>query len=382
MKSFKYTSSNEAVAENNDLRKVYKKKINRQRMIYLILFIVCLFLFAYYLLYRSFIVSINGQVKFLPYHVTLPEDAYITDILCRPGDIVKEGDTLFMLSYTPYLTQGFDNYLESIQINYNPDWKEKELMQVRLRIQHLQIELQKVNMQIVDYRKQIEKMRNGTFLGVFTPRDLEQLEAKLTNAEIERKTILQEINAQNQYLNQVNGAKSSQSTVDVNGRGGNGGGGNGSGLQGMVRGRMYQYQMPFISSYAGLVYSVSLIPDEICYKKESVVNILPENIEHSDLHVQAYVPFKYAKLLNINDTLEVRYGDAQMYKVVMKQYLPETDFLPENFMGILDHKEPVALARFEFVDKSLLTKNNQINNLPVEINVHRFPFMRKIASWF
>ena len=163
MKSFDFKKSNTVFRNQKESsRFVVAKKINWDRIIYLALLFLVLFIVLRYSYDKIFYLKSDGQIIFNSVDIQTLNDSRIVSLPVHEGDHVKIGDTLFVFEE--------DNDDESENnttfINQNEkaanNWKEKEYIEVNKEIQIKKNELNFMTKKLIRLKNDEDKVKNIT----------------------------------------------------------------------------------------------------------------------------------------------------------------------------------------------------------------------------
>lgn len=305
MKSFRY-NKNEKVIRGYKEEPLPKRRVNWDRIIYLIIFFIILASLIIYVFRRTYFVSSYGEVITSKFEVKFADDVKVVDYLVDENEEVKRGDTLMIVrpEISPKDTLG----LVSQENDANTDWIEKEKISTQKNISLKRIELQRTKEEVKEVQQQLHNQRNEVYLGLNTAGILAASENKVQSLEADEKMQQEEIRYLRTYYAKLLRMEREMSRVT---------------RQVFVIPR----NVPFISPIDGVVSQIFARKDEVNYRQEVAMDL----INFKKVYIMAYLDQEYFQYFKVGDTVGVKFGNGMKSLGVISNIYMNTAELPSEF---------------------------------------------------
>lgn len=324
MKSFRY-NKNEKVIRGYKEEPLPKRRVNWDRIIYLIIFFIILASLVLYVFRRTYFVSSYGEVITSKFEVKFADDVKVVNYLVDENEKVKRGDTLMIVrpEIPPQDTLG----LVKQENDANTDWIEKEKISTQKNISLKRIELQRTKDELIEVQRQLSAQRDEVYLGLNTAGILTASENKIQNLEADKKMQQGEIRYLNRYYAKLLKMEREMSRVT---------------RQVFVIPR----SVPFISPIDGIVSQIFARKDEVNYRQEVAMDL----INFNKVYIMAYLDQEYFQYFKVGDTVGVKFGNGMKSLGVISNIYMNTAELPKEFHKTYQKTPRTVLARINPVN--------------------------------
>ena len=324
MKSFRY-NKNEKVIRGYKEEPLPKRRVNWDRIIYLIIFFIILASLVLYVFRRTYFVSSYGEVITSKFEVKFSDDVKVINYLVDENELVKRGDTLMIVrpEVPPRDTLG----LVQIDNDANTDWIEREKISTQKSISLKRIETDRSKEEYAQVEHQLETQRNEVYLGLNNASILSVSEDKLAGLESDMKMQKEEIRYLNTYYARLLQMEKERSRVS---------------RQVFVIPR----NVAFISPIDGVVSQIFARKDEINYRQEVAMDL----INFNKVYIMAYLPQEDFQYFNRGDTVGVKFGNGLKRLGVINNIYMNTAQLPSEFHKTYEKTPRTVLACINPID--------------------------------
>ncbi|MDE6553253.1 MAG: SPOR domain-containing protein [Muribaculaceae bacterium] len=359
MKNFTYRSLDEK--ENiEEILKRRRRKVNRQQIVSILIFIAILGSLALYVGHHLYYTVLDGYVSVDTNRVRTPFDIYLDSVYVKTGDIVVPGDTL----YSYYM-------LNMLIDNANPD-EEPPMVAVsrnyKLQYETARQQIEVLKVRITELKKQIEREDHDIALGLSSnshkldlERELKETEARLKALQAELETLREtreetKVVFERQRRNFGDTSLIPQIYDDAR-------------SASMRRAISYR-----LASDSSLITDVKAPTRMIFFKQEEVMTKQHLNLEANNLKVVAYVPVdKMSKITN-NSKAEIVVNNDVSYKAHVSVLGTRTEMIPENLRSYFSKKNTAVIALFEIDPDQTLPLWSLASGMPVQVRVKNYGF--------
>ena len=284
-----------------------KKRINWDRIVYMILLFTFLFFVGKYAFFKVYYVKADGQVLSKNINIQNLEDCRIVHFLVKEGSTVKKGDTLF------YFTNKVSN-AEFENPTKKSNWQEKDLIYIDEDLALLRKENGQLRKKYNRLDSNLEKIRQEVLLDILPKSTFLQKENELHDVEdqlemIENKIqLLLEKKGRIQYsLSEVvRTDNKNTSQTDYNTKAG---------------------PQPFLAPVDGLISKIFKENTEVVMKSEVIMYVQ----QVDDIFVKAFFEQTDLKYLKNRSIVEVEFPDGTKSKGRISRFYHSTYQLPEEF---------------------------------------------------
>ncbi|MEG1571955.1 MAG: hypothetical protein RSC04_03350 [Bacteroidales bacterium] len=333
-----------------------KRKINRQRIIYLVLFWLFIFSVAAYIYNSIQWVTFEGTIKTSNQQITLMDDAYILNIEVKIGDTVHSGDTLFDYLYTQNLLTQKNNLSSQT-------WIDKEYKDIEQRIAVLNGNLQVLEEQIKVLQREIKIVEKQIFIGVSTKADLTKLTNELRSTQWKDKLLQQELVLEQTYFSKIAQQRGLAEMIRIPSE---------FTLHDLLQNDFMGYRYSYIAKYGGMVINITSLMGTNCYKQEPVMEIQPSDAYIMNLYVEALVRPNQMKYLKKGDKVEIVITNKDTYIGIVELLGYRTAEIPPNLQNPFEKDATAVLVRIKIQNPELLKPWELLSGLPVELRKKRF----------
>ncbi len=310
MKPFKFKTK--ATVLHGVKEEAPKRKVNWDRIIYLLLFVIILLSILYYAVSRSFYVNVYGQVHTEQFSVQFPEDVSILQYFVNENDTIEKGDTLFYYRLNLLDDDNSGNSAAAVVVS-SSDWYLKERIQTQKKINLAYIDIDDFKNNIFRIRKELEVTRKEVYLDVYPQTELKKDLLEIDKYYVMIDKVEHEIAYLKKYLSLLNYYeqldKNNQPIIDT---------GDGDAL-------LWNY---YTSPVSGIVGKIFKDANEVTYKKDLVMYL--NNTD--EMFIMAFLHQKDLKYFEINEKLSFRFPDGEMSTGIISAFYINTEEIPPEFL--------------------------------------------------
>lgn len=355
MKDFRYNAPNQQ-AEVEYIVNLRKKKIARQQIIFLVLFIMAVGAVLYYVIYNRIYTTFDGYVHVDVHAIRAPDDIVLLDILKDPGAMVHRGDTLYSYIH-------FNHFLEQENLNTNAPVVTDFLAADR-RWESAVNSVEVTRAEMESLRRDIEKEDHNIALGLSDNKYKLDLERKLVKAEesyaAQQKTIAQ-LKKQRDYLREVASMSYQNDTIVEFQRL------RALGYKKLKELGLVRYR---ICIDEGIVTNINSANRNMLFKGEEVMTVQMTDMELSHLRVEAYVPFDKMKQVRPGTPATVIVNDWMQFKVHVVVQGARVEDLPSNLRSNFSRNIRTNITLFAVVPGQQLPFWVVSEGLPVKVRIN------------
>ena len=338
MRKFTYTK-NTAIIRTLKEPKIKKKKLNLDRILYILIIIALLFWLVSFVYKKTVWIEGNGQVLMEKVDVNFTNDIRVKEIFIGEGDTVSVGKSLFN-----YFQNDFDSDASIVLKNF--DKKERlneDLQDLFKEIQRKRIQLSNLKERQVLITKQEEKVKKLILLDVYTKNKLDEL--------ISQKLLLKnQIDLLNSELFFLRKQKKYLNNSENKSYGSGGGGSFGN---------------TYVSPIKGVVGQILKSSEESCYKAENVMTI--HNIEK--VFIKAYFNLKDLAQVKKGSIVTVEFPDKTVSQGIINKLYISTYKAPSEFQKKYEPTERNILAEIVPVDKEQIQDWGKFYKLNLKVKI-------------
>lgn len=320
-----------------------KKKINWDRVIYLIILICSIFAILLMVLKKHIFVKGEGQVLFKKLDIQYTQDIQIVDFVHHEGDSVEVGDTLFLF-YDEATFQNrpipADGHLQSkVKISSdNLDWITRERISTEKKIEIAAIQIREAEEFIEMLNEQGVRIEQEVYLDVYPVTKLEENIDRRSRFQNEILIAQKEIEYLQKYLQGLT-------------------------VQEYLERRLLDRKntLPSMGSHRNVQAYVSPVNGVITrtYKENYEVALESEIIlsihKPTNLYIKAFYDQKDLRHLSEGDLVDVKFPDGTASFGVLQRFYFATYRLPEEFQ-----------KKYEPTTRSLAVDIIPINEIEIE----------------
>jgi len=316
MKPFKFKTK--ATVLHGVKEEAPKRKVNWDRIIYLLLFVIILLSILYYAISKSFYVNVYGQVYTEQFSVQFPEDISVFKYFVGETDTVEKGDTLFYYRMNMLDDDNSGNAAAAAAVLVNSsDWYLKERIQTQKKINLAFIDIEDANSNIERINKQLELTKKEVYLDVYPQVELKKIMLEKDKLYVDIDKLEKEIAYLKKYLSLLNyyeqeDIKSKQPIVNTSGNGD------------VVLWNYYK------SPVSGIVSKIFQDPEEVTYKKDLVMYLN----DTEELYILAFIDQKDVDYFELDEELSFRFPDGQMGTGLVSEFYMNTETIPLEFLEV------------------------------------------------
>lgn len=336
MRKFTY-KKNTAIIRTLKEPKVKKKKLNLDRLLYILIISGLLFWFIRFIYKKAVWIEGNGQVLMEKVDVNFTNDIRVKEIFISEGDTVCLGDQLFN-----YYQDDFDS--DASIVLKNIDKKEK----LNNSVQDLLKEILSKNTQIKNLKKRLKllieqekKVEKLILLDVYTKNKLDDLISQKLLVENKLDLLKNELSflkSQKGYLKRNN--------YSINSSQGN-------------------FENTYLSPITGVVGQILKSSEESCYKMENVMTI--HSIEK--VFIKAYFSLEDLAGVKKGGLVNVVFPDKTISKGVINKLYISTYKAPSEFQKKYEPTERNILAEIVPLKKEQISEWRRFYKLNLKVKI-------------
>ncbi len=361
MKNFTYRSLDEK--ENiEEILKRRRRKINRQQIISVVIFMILLGSIALYIAHHVYYTVLDGYVHVDTNKVRTPFDIYLDSVYVKTGDLVVPGDTL----YSYYM-------LNLLVDNVNPD-EEPPMVAVsrnyKLQYETAKQQIEVLKVKIQELKKQIQIEDHNIALGLSSNSHKLDLERELKETEARLKALQAELDTLRETREETK-VVFDRKRASVDGA-----------LLPQIYDDARSAQMRRAISYR-LASDSSLITDVkapfrmIFFKEEEIMSKQHLNLEENNLKVVAYVPVDKMSRINNNSKAEIVVNDQVSFKAHVNVLGTRTEMIPENLRSYFSKKNTAVIALFDIDRGQTLPLWALASGMPVSVRIKNYQWAKE-----
>lgn len=284
-----------------------KRRFNWDRIVYLSILGLILFLVIRYFLVHYFYISANGQVLFESVDIGETQDIRIEKFYFKEGEHMTVGDTLFTYMVEDpnlSLTGESPEQVEGGKSN----WAEREMYSLQKSIDLNNSQISSDKSLLKSYKTQLRRLENEVILGAATERDLNNLEYQISKLE----TSISLAQSENSVLRkQINALKSNETAVQE--------------MENSLA-TLSPYRA-YVSPIDGYISRIYKEPYEIALKSQIIMKVHRAD----SVHVKGYFEQEDLRYVEVGDRVEVSFPDGKESEGIIKRFYNATVIIPEEF---------------------------------------------------
>ena len=357
MKDFHFTSEKEQQEIEQILQK-RKKKIAKQQIIFLTIFIFLVCGFIIYGVRKMIYAEFDGYVVVHNVRFRASEDIFVHDIYKHNGDLIEPGDTMYS-----YVSMDWFHELGNINSESAIIVKDRDLkLQYGLAYQNLAV----IRARMAEIKRQIEVEDHNIRFGLSN--NVHKL-----NLERDYKEAEEELKAQQRKLNVLLKAIGEQKD-EVLRLGAISGGDGGFSVQ-YVRDREKMKKWGLlhyvIAADSGLVTKNWISELSLVLRGEDVLESQNIDLRKDNVYVMAYITPNRAKYLNRGYKATIIVNDDIEYTATVVSMGARTEEIPEAYRNNLSKDHIAAIAVLKIDDGQKIPFWSVVNGLPVLVRFNK-----------
>lgn len=320
-----------------------KKKVNWDRIIYLLVLIIAFGAILMMVLKKNLYIRGEGQVLFKKLDIQLTEDVQITKFVFNEGDSVNVGDTLFFYYSEKMINSPRPVMLDQqlVVSNDNLDWIVRERLTTQKRIELANISISDAKRLISITVEEKKRIEHEVYLDIYPSTKLDQYNHRLIDLENQVVSQEEEIRFQKQYLEYLDHQERIERYNE--------------------RKKMELEQASHRQSIPALQAYVSPVKGTITqiYKEDYEVALESDIIlsvhKPTNLYIKAFYDQKDLRHLKEGDVVDVRFPDGSTSFGILQRFSFATYQLPEEFQ-----------KKYEPTTRSIVADILPVNELELE----------------
>ena len=319
-----------------------KKKVNWDRIIYLVVLIVAFATILFMVAKKNLYIRGEGQVLFKKLDIQLTEDIQIVNFSFHEGDSVDIGDTLFFYYSerainAPRPVVSTKNVVVS---NDNLAWIVRERLTTKKRIELANIQINESRRMIDIVENEKKRIEQEIYLDIYPGTKLDQYIRQLSDLESAVTSNEEEIKFQQQYLQYLDAQEKIERANEK---------------MKMDYERGALSAVPILQSYVspvkGTITQVYKEDYEVALESETVLSIH----KPTNLYIKAFYDQKDLPHLHEGDVVDIRFPDGSTSLGVLHRFSFATYQLPEEFQ-----------KKYEPTTRSIVADIQPINEVELE----------------
>lgn len=348
-------STNNIVKEMN---KRAKKQNRAYTIIFLLLGVFILFYFAYIYSvarYDGFIVIHNSTIR----HI---DNIVVVDYNVKPGDLVKEGDTLYSYININYTSRISDPY-----VIFETDGRKRDAIYRRDKLKSEYIEQKRAldSLQII-----IGRTKNDVKLGVSTKEFLEELQWQNIQAYEKMENTQRLINQEQGIINNLNTTFEYGQRIESISAYSH----NYSKEHLEIFGSAYKHRIAYVDM---IIVDIDARHGVLVMDGEPIITYMPyNNPEMLDIHVKMLLTPKEFSNVDAGMIFDVYIGDDKVGDVqstYSSTYIKNSNSKKQSGAEYeYSHNNKEIIVRAEFLDKKTLVQKYQVDGFPITLKKIRW----------
>lgn len=358
MKDFHFSSEKEQ-AEIEQILLQRKKKISRQQMLFLCIFLLILTVIALYCIKKVLYTEFDGYVVVHNVRFRASEDIFVHDIYKHNGDLVKPGDTIYSyVSLNTFHEIGNINSESPIVV------KSRDLkLQYGLAYQNLA----QIRAKMQEIKRQIELEDHNIRFGLSDNVHKLNLERDYKEAEEELKTQQRKLNVLQKAIGE------SKEAVERLGEVSSGG----VTIQN-VRNKKKMRDLGLVhytvAADSGLVTKNWISELSLVLRGEDIIETQSFDLAKDNVYVMAYVLPGRANKLNRGFKGKVIVNDDVEYMATVVSMGARTEEIPEAYRNNLSKDHTAAIAVLQIDPGQKIPFWSLVNGMPVVIRFNNWEY--------
>ena len=351
MKNFHFTTEHKQ-AEIEQILWQRKKKIAKQQLFFLTIFIFIVFIVILYCIKKVLYTEFDGYVVVHNVRFRASEDIFVHDIYKHNGDLIKPGDTIYS-----YVSLGWFHEIGDINSESEVVVKSRDLkLQYGLAYQNLAV----IKTRLQEIKRQIDLEDHNIRFGLSDnvhklnlEREYKETEEELKSQQRKLYVLQNAINESKNAVERLNSVNNSGFTIqDVRNK------------KKMKELGMVHYT---IAADSSLVTKNWISELSLVLRGEDILETQSFELEKDNVYVMAYVTPKRAKYLNRGFKATIIVNDDVEYTATVVSMGARTEEIPEAYRNNLSKDHIAAIAVLRIDDKQEIPFWSLVNGMPVII---------------
>ena len=351
MKNFHFTTEHKQ-AEIEQILWQRKKKIAKQQLFFLTLFIFIVFVVILYCIKKVLYTEFDGYVVVHNVRFRASEDIFVHDIYKHNGDLIKPGDTIYS-----YVSLGWFHEIGDINTESEVVVKSRDLkLQYGLAYQNLAV----IKTRLQEIKRQIDLEDHNIRFGLSDnvhklnlEREYKETEEELKSQQRKLYVLKNAIDESKNAVDRLNSVNDSGFTIqDVRNK------------KKMKELGMVHYT---IAADSSLVTKNWISELSLVLRGEDILETQSFDLEKDNVYVMAYVTPKRAKYLNRGFKATIIVNDDVEYTATVVSMGARTEEIPEAYRNNLSKDHIAAIAVLRIDDKQEIPFWSLVNGMPVII---------------
>lgn len=351
MKNFHFTTEHKQ-AEIEQILWQRKKKIAKQQLFFLTIFIFIVFVVILYCIKKVLYTEFDGYVVVHNVRFRASEDIFVHDIYKHNGDLIKPGDTIYS-----YVSLGWFHEIGDINSESDVVVKSRDLkLQYGLAYQNLAV----IKTRLQEIKRQIDLEDHNIRFGLSDnvhklnlEREYKETEEELKSQQRKLYVLQNAINESKNAVERLNSVNNSGFTIqDVRNK------------KKMKELGMVHYT---IAADSSLVTKNWISELSLVLRGEDILETQSFDLEKDNVYVMAYVTPKRAKYLNRGFKATIIVNDDVEYTATVVSMGARTEEIPEAYRNNLSKDHIAAIAVLRIDDKQEIPFWSLVNGMPVII---------------
>ena len=351
MKNFHFTTEHKQ-AEIEQILWQRKKKIAKQQLFFLTLFIFIVFVVILYCIKKVLYTEFDGYVVVHNVRFRASEDIFVHDIYKHNGDLIKPGDTIYS-----YVSLGWFHEIGDINTESEVVVKSRDLkLQYGLAYQNLAV----IKTRLQEIKRQIDLEDHNIRFGLSDnvhklnlEREYKETEEELKSQQRKLYVLKNAIDESKNAVERLNSVNNSGFTIqDVRDK------------KKMKELGMVHYT---IAADSSLVTKNWISELSLVLRGEDILETQSFDLEKDNVYVMAYVTPKRAKYLNRGFKATIIVNDDVEYTATVVSMGARTEEIPEAYRNNLSKDHIAAIAVLRIDDKQEIPFWSLVNGMPVII---------------
>jgi hypothetical protein len=351
MKNFHFTTEHKQ-AEIEQILWQRKKKIAKQQLFFLTIFIFIVFVVILYCIKKVLYTEFDGYVVVHNVRFRASEDIFVHDIYKHNGDLIKPGDTIYS-----YVSLGWFHEIGDINSESEVVVKSRDLkLQYGLAYQNLAV----IKTRLQEIKRQIDLEDHNIRFGLSDnvhklnlEREYKETEEELKSQQRKLYVLKNAIDESKNAVDRLNSVNNSGFTIqDVRNK------------KKMKELGMVHYT---IAADSSLVTKNWISELSLVLRGEDILETQSFGLEKDNVYVMAYVTPKRAKYLNRGFKATIIVNDDVEYTATVVSMGARTEEIPEAYRNNLSKDHIAAIAVLRIDDKQEIPFWSLVNGMPVII---------------
>lgn len=351
MKNFHFTTEHKQ-AEIEQILWQRKKKIAKQQLFFLTIFIFIMFVVILYCIKKVLYTEFDGYVVVHNVRFRASEDIFVHDIYKHNGDLIKPGDTIYS-----YVSLGWFHEIGDINTESEVVVKSRDLkLQYGLAYQNLAV----IKTRLQEIKRQIDLEDHNIRFGLSDNVHKLNLEREYKETEEELKSQQRKLYVLKNAIDESKNAVDRLESVTNNG----------FSIQD-VRDKKKMKELGMvhytIAADSSLVTKNWISELSLVLRGEDILETQSFDLEKDNVYVMAYVTPKRAKYLNRGFKATIIVNDDVEYTATVVSMGARTEEIPEAYRNNLSKDHIAAIAVLRIDDKQEIPFWSLVNGMPVII---------------